>query len=92
MSNSWSTLPTFLEYKQHYDTLDVNNKLIKDRQRVMFFRLMKEQIVKHNSRYLIGSNLVRGIYGERPLAVIIIHVIQGSIPTAAERIVSIQGA
>ena len=58
----------------------------KDRQRKLIFGTVRKQIIKHDSRYLHGSNLVRAMYTELAIAKITIRILTKSTPLDSELI------
>ena len=82
----WSTNPLFAQYTTIYNTMTTEMKRQKDRQRKMFFDIVRRQIIKHDTRYIYGSNLIRSIYTELAIAKITIRIITNSVPLDSELI------
>ena len=57
MEETWGSSSIFSDYRQQYDKLSSEIQVKKDNQRAFFFQLMRNQINKHNSRYLKGLGL-----------------------------------
>ena len=86
IESSWLTNPLCVHYTTIYNNMTMGMKNNKDRQRKLFFGIVRKQIIKHDTRYVHGSNLVRAIYTELAIAKITIRILTNSTPHDSELI------
>ena len=82
MENNWSQNIQFTGYREECGKLSPETTIKKEAQRRSFFKLMRNQIVKHNKRYVKGVALIRSIFAEAPLGKLVAQLLTGMVPSA----------
>jgi hypothetical protein len=64
MEKSWREMEEFAQFSKKLLTMNPMQKKLKEDMASSFLRKMSSQVKKHNKRYLLTKNLVRGVFSE----------------------------
>ena len=85
MEHSWKSNEKFAVYREEYNKLNPIMQAKKDKQRSLYFDIMRKQIHKHNRRFLLNrTNFIRSIFSEMEIGVLAIRIITKTPPSSAE--------
>ena len=77
-AGGWEESTHFEKYREHLSGLSPADQTKKQRQRDLFFSVMRRQVIKHNKRVFQGSNILPALFSEHPTARVIAHALRGA--------------